>query len=190
MAEEYGAGDTYKSAKRRESVAAVVPSIGTYSRGIESSGFADGVLVNKFLYDDGGECSPEGDHCRGTQFAAVEPEDERDDGFVGDAHCYGSQCETHDGGGQSFVFPVAVVVVAVGGLAADFDEEEHHGIGGEVRKRMDSIGSHSRAVAEDAGYELEDGQQDVGGGAYESDLVYLAFAVHECYSVRLTGNWK
>ena len=178
VAEEDGAADAHEGAEGGEGVAAVMPGVGLDGGRVEGTATAHGVLVDKLFQHHGDHGGPERQHAGGGEDATPAPEDEGFDALVADAHGHQGQGEADEGGGKGLVLAVAVAVAAVFGLAADADEEEHHGVGEEVREGMDGVGGHGGAVAEEAGDELEDGQEDVDGAADQGDSVDFFLSVH------------
>ena len=82
---------------------------------------------------------------------------------------------SHKGRSQGFELAAAVVILSVGGFAADMDEDEHHGVGEKVRQRVDGIGHHGGTTAGEADAELQDGEEDIDQAAKKGNPVNFFF---------------
>ena len=91
--------------------------------------------------------------------------------IVENSACYHEQRHADDRLGKSLELAVAVVIFAVGGLAADVHEHHYDGVREQVRKGMDGVSHHSGTAPEYAGDKLERRQDDVDRTAGQRDLV-------------------
>ena len=75
-------------------------------------------------------------------------------------------------------------MAVVARLGRDAGEDNHHDVGGHVRERVDGVGDHRAASAQNAGGELGGRQQQIGHETDEGDAVNLTFAefsgIHCC----------
>ena len=94
-----------------------------------------------------------------------QPGVQRGAGVVDDTAGDGGQGDADEGRGQGLALSMAVFVLPVGGLAADVDEEQDHGVGDQVRQRVDGVRRHGGASAAQSGDELETREQHVDGTA-------------------------
>ena len=66
-----------------------------------------------------------------------------------------------NGCGKGFVLAVTVVVIAVFGLRAYLDKDQHYDVGKEVAERVDSIGNHCCRVAHYAREKFDDEKKNI-----------------------------
>lgn len=78
--------------------------------------------------------------------------------------------------GQRLVFAVSVVVVVVARLGRHAHEEQHHQIGGEVRRRVDGVGHHRRTVPQDACGQFSGAERQIDRKSDPCDAIDGPFA--------------
>ena len=110
--------------------------------------------------------------------------------MVKDAAGNHKEKHSHKGRSQGLELAAAVVVVSVGGFAADVDEDKDHHVREEVRQRVDGIGHHGGTSARYAYAEFEDGEENVDQAAQKGNPVYF-FLPLDCGGIfRVLGHWK
>ena len=155
-----------------------MPCVCLQRRRIQLAGSAHGVLERKFLQQYRYDCRPQRKHAGLREILPPEPAQQGAAGTENDSAGHQQQRHPDDGGRQSLVLAVAVVVVAVGGLGAELYEYQDDGVGKHVGQGMHGVGDHGGTSAEYAGDELEHRQQKVDGAAHKGHAGYFTLAVH------------
>ena len=118
-------------------------------------------------------------------------EDEAVDGLVDDPDGGGEHEAGFDEGGEGFDLAVAVVVVFVGGAAGDLDGEEGDRRGDKIDGGVCGLGQHAERTGEQAGDELERGND--GGGRGQTKARRCAWRPGQCAAgwgaVVAMGGW-
>ena len=125
----------------------MVPGIGNDGVALYLASHTDGDPVDEFLEDNARNRSPKGDGSGHGRGCAMDGFDDFLPAVLQQQDAHSQQAASDEERGECLVFAVPVVVVFIGGLAADAHEEDDNEIGEQVAQRVDGIGNHCRRMS-------------------------------------------
>ena len=189
ISQKNSSADTYGCAYGRKSVAPVMPRIGHHCPGVQFLSPKHRIAVERLLKGDGHQRRYQCQHSRLLQRTAVKKPIDRRSAVPENSKADKKQYNTDNGGCQSLIFTMPVIVSLIFRLGRDAHKDNDDDVRNKVRQRVYGICQHGGAMPRDSRKELKQKQQEVHHTPHNRYAVNCP-APQRSGCPRRTGSWK